>query len=307
MSTRPALVTAADAGYFPLLQGLVASIRERQRREVELCCLDIGLSEEQAAWARANMNRVVRPDWPTAALARRGLRLSVMGQLARPFLPDLFPGAPAYLWIDSDTWIQDWDSVELFLAAADHADLAIVTESHPRYDGSRGKAMEQLRARRHYYIAYYDQETAERFQLRPVFNCGVFAMRAGSPYWAHYRRELLHCAEADDLKYVDQISLNRAIWLNGCETALPTRHNWLCNNARPLLDADASRLIEHYYPHEPIGVVHLAGPNKTTQYRATSLRRRDGGTAAVDLFYEDFKAWTVAQRQGGSTAHTSLG
>jgi lipopolysaccharide biosynthesis glycosyltransferase len=300
LTPRPALVTAADAGYFELLQGLVGSVRDRQKRDVALHCLDIGLEQEQAAWARANMDHVVRPDWPTPELGRRGLHAAVMGQIARPFLPDYFPGASHYIWIDSDAWIQDWESIELFLAAADAADIAIVTESHPRYDASRGKAMEYLRARRHYYVTYYGVDAAERFQLRPVFNCGVFAMRDGSPYWRHYRRELLHCAEAADLKYVDQISLNRAIWLTGGETVLPTRHNWLCNNARPLLDAENGRLIEHYFPHEPIGIVHLAGPNKSAQYRATRLRQRNGTEQTVDLFYDEFKAWGASRSIAGA-------
>jgi len=40
---------------------------------------------------------------------------------AKPFLPEIFPSYPGYLWIDTDVWLQDSSAIKHYITAADNA------------------------------------------------------------------------------------------------------------------------------------------------------------------------------------------
>jgi hypothetical protein len=68
---------------------------------------------------------------------------------ARPFLPKYFPGHETYLWMDADTWLQEWYPIDWYVAAAADGRLAIAPQVDRAYRHPRGVLnwrMERLRA-----------------------------------------------------------------------------------------------------------------------------------------------------------------
>jgi hypothetical protein len=113
--TQPAgeliIVTAADRGYFPLLQDNVASVRAL-RAEVPIGVLDLGLDADHRTWLEGQAVSIVRPGWDVDFPGQARTPETLKAQVARPFLPRHFPYYEMYLWLDADAWLQDWRAVE---------------------------------------------------------------------------------------------------------------------------------------------------------------------------------------------------
>jgi len=284
MARRVAVVTASDSGYFRLLQGLVLSL-EAADADVDVCFLDLGCTPEQLAWVGTRAAGVVPAEWHFPEPAQRGEPAHRKSQTARAFMRDYFPGYEVYLWLDSDTWVQDGASVALYAEAARHSDIAICAEVHGRYDICRTMANKHLREKHFWFAHYFGSEVADRYCLRPMLNAGAFALSESSPYWEAYRDRLAEAMKAERMDYSDQMSLNLAVWRMGGEAILPARHNWLCNSAFPMYDPAAKRLVDHYYPHEPLGIVHLAGPDKLGTFSDVTAMCTDGRRAKLNILY----------------------
>ncbi|HEY0833608.1 MAG TPA: hypothetical protein VGE72_06815 [Azospirillum sp.] len=284
MARRVAVVTASDAGYFRLLQGLVLSL-EAVRADVDVCVLDLGCTAEQLDWIGARTAAVSPAEWHFPEPAQRGEPAHRKALTVRAFMRDYFPGYEVYLWLDSDIWVQDGASVALYADAARHSDIAICAEVHGRYDICRTMANKHLKEKHFYYKHYFGEEVANRYCLRPMLNAGAFALTESSPYWEAYRVRLAEAVKAEHMNYSDQMSLNLAVWKTGGEALLPVRHNWLCNSAYPMVDRDTGTLVDHYYPHEPVGIVHLAGPEKLERFAAVKAMCPGGGHTTANLLY----------------------
>ena len=69
---KTTIVTGCDANYYPLLQELIASIRQfPESNAVDICVIDAGLSREQVEALSGSAARVVSPEWPAAIPAER--------------------------------------------------------------------------------------------------------------------------------------------------------------------------------------------------------------------------------------------
>ncbi|MDP6305477.1 MAG: hypothetical protein QF869_06310, partial [Alphaproteobacteria bacterium] len=101
------IITAANDKYFWLLQKFIASIRDHDAgREAPIGVLDLDLSSENIAWLEAHGARVCDPGWDYKMAKAEDNWFKAM--TARPNLPKHFPGHDIYLWLDCDTWVQDW-------------------------------------------------------------------------------------------------------------------------------------------------------------------------------------------------------
>ncbi|MBV9964576.1 MAG: hypothetical protein JO008_02665 [Alphaproteobacteria bacterium] len=127
------IASAADSGYFPLLQDAVASVRALNR-DVAIGVLDLGLAPAERDWLQERAARVVRPDWDVDFPGRERTPETLKAQVARPFLPRHFPGHEMYFWLDADAWLQEWRIVELYCKAAGRDKLAIVPEIDRAYN-----------------------------------------------------------------------------------------------------------------------------------------------------------------------------
>jgi hypothetical protein len=280
------VVSAADSGYFPLLQDAVASVRALNR-EVAIGVLDLGLNEAERGWLAGQAARVVRPGWDVEFPRQERTPEALKAQVARPFLPRHFPGHEMYFWLDADAWLQEWRAVELYCAAAGRERLAIVPEIDRAYKRhyKRPKLFGLTLAWKCYREAF-GWRVADRLGRNPMVNCGVFALHRDAPHWEAWQRIMTGVLQRTRFFYVEQIALNYAIYAERLPVnLLPAYCNWMPGDAAPAFDAQRARFVEPYAPHETIGVMHLAGKEQKEQ--VFTLARLDAGTITTGLRYRD--------------------
>ncbi|MGQ0721548.1 MAG: hypothetical protein ACT4PE_08245 [Candidatus Eiseniibacteriota bacterium] len=287
------IVSGANSRYFSLLSDLVRSIRDREEsRGVALSILDLGLEEPERLWLEGCGAKVVRPGWDLEIPESRRPPEHVKGLTARPFLRDHFPGHDIYVWLDSDTWVQEWAAVELLMRAADSGALGVVAETDRAYP----TVDEQLRIDRVLGIPYrvssynyrkfrdaYGDEVALRLAQQPIVNAGVFALRRDAPHWSIWGECYQRTLDRSRRDGADQVSLNRVCRAGHLSVELlPATCNWITSKALPRWDPVSGRLVEPYLPHAPIGILHLTGAAKDAELDLSSL---DGGLIRRTLRY----------------------
>jgi hypothetical protein len=122
------IVTGCDARYFPLVEGLVRSLRQWQQLVgLPVGLLDFGLEDPQRQWL-VGQGVDVRPGGWDFDFARRdaweAMKPWFKAYLCRPHLRKHFPGFDVYCWLDADTWVQRPEAVELLLTCAARGGLA---------------------------------------------------------------------------------------------------------------------------------------------------------------------------------------
>jgi hypothetical protein len=288
------IVSGADSGYFPLLHDTVLSVRALNTT-VAIGVLDLGLQPEERDCLAETGATIVQPGWDVEFPGRDRMPGSFKAQVARPFLPRHFPGYETYLWIDADAWLQDWRTVELYRAAAGRERLAITVEIDRAY-------------KRHYkrpklfgatlpwktYRAGFGWRVADRLGRNPFANVGVFALHREAPHWAAWARLLAHVLQRTRFFYVEQVALNYAIFGEGLSVNfLPAYCNWMVGDAAPAFDPTRGLFVEPFAPHEPIGVIHLAGADaKDKIFRLDCLAdgQLGGGTVETSLRFSATRA-----------------
>jgi hypothetical protein len=287
------IVSGADSRYFPWLSDLVRSIRDREEsREVQLSILDLGLDPAERAWLESRGAKLVQPGWDLRIPETLRLPEHARGLTARPFLPSHFPGHDVYLWLDSDTWVQEWSAVELLIRAAASGALGVVPETDRAYPTDDT----QLRIDRVLGVPYrvssynyrkfreaYGDAVALGLAQQPILNAGVFALRRDAPHWRAWGECYQRTLDRSRRDGADQVSLNRIGHAGDLPVErLPATCNWLASKARPRWDPAARRLVEPYLPHAPIGILHLTGSSKDAVYDLSSL---DGSVVRRTLRY----------------------
>jgi hypothetical protein len=275
---RAIIVSAADAAFWPLLSGLLASIdHHRQRDGWSVGVLDLGLTPAQRERLARYGATVVAPEWDYDVA-----RLTPVppGQFkamtARPHLPRYFPDHDPIVWIDADCWIQDWRAVNMLKLAAADFGLSIVPEIDRSYSTTfrDGSAFE---FNVNCLQTCFGEEIATQLQYFPLLNGGVFAAVRTSPVWARWAA--IYAETLDRLRtpffFADQTALNVCVRLDKIPAALlPARCNWMCNRALPRLSFDGRLFVEPNPPFEPIGIMHLAANAKTELVTVTDLGGR---------------------------------
>lgn len=265
---RIALITSADAHYYPLLRELLASVRRHPQSSslAAIGIIDAGLDSAQRKNLENDGYKVVDGIWPVA-LSEKSIqgREFLKACVSRPFIPDLFPGFDIYLWLDADTWVQDWSAIDLLIAGAMKSGLAIV----PQVDRAYGKTMRlswlgplPFRPRSFYYSnarKAFGGRTARKLFPFPTINAGVFAMHGQAPHWQRWQELIRQALKKGNIFTAEQLTLGMLIYIDGFSVEkLPSFCNWLCEN-KPLYDLAQRRFIEPYLPHQPLGILHLSG------------------------------------------------
>ncbi|MGH7125158.1 MAG: hypothetical protein ACREFI_12350, partial [Stellaceae bacterium] len=271
-----AIVSAADSKFFPLLRDLIASIRDKpQGRAVQLYVMDAGLSPAEKTWLAEQRATVVTVPWPYPTGVSGPQRVLAM----RCQIPALVPQHDIYLWLDADTWIQDWAAIELYRSAAEDREFCMTAEVDRSFEIGTLVQWNTLVPRR-----IFGDGSARHLAGKPLLNAGVFAGRSRAPHWAAWQRrveEALSHASTDF--FLDQIALNLVAYVDGLDIAvLPPHYNWVCNRALPRTTADGKTLLDPQPPYQPLGIVHLAD---TTKRQKFVLRAMGGGLIARSLRY----------------------
>ncbi len=278
------LVTSANHVFFDLVIEAIASVRDLgSLGGLEIAILDIGLHDWQVAALSSEVQHIVKPGWaidfPGQATASPVLR----SQIARPFLPDLFPGYEMFLWMDADVWIQDALALPLYCEAAAGGDLAITPEIH-RYYASLYQDPRKVRPCEYQiYSLGWGTDAADQMIQSPLVNTGMFALRRDSKVWSNWGQTLAMLLSRTTDFYTEQTALNGAI-LSGHVSfvPLPAYCNWLCHHAIPVFDPTTGDWLEPGFPRQKIAVIHMTGP---TKFQSMDVQTTDRRTFRRSLRY----------------------
>jgi hypothetical protein len=266
---RALIVFSCDERFFPLAKGLVLSLVPAQlaRHGLRLTFIDVGCSPASIAWLRGREAQVLQPEpsvlGPLAQVAQGPLR----SMACRPLLPRLFPDAAAFVWLDSDLWVQTPEAVPHLakLASVRPDRLFICPEWHYAYgtlnQNFRTNQIENLFA---YYRAAFDEPTAAEMATRPNLNGGVFAMAAQNPLWELWWNELVAVYSRDGGRFspgtrhlAEQMALNVVAHRTGRAVHVDPLFNYLCMWGIPFRD-DQQIVRVPLPPANTIDIIHLA-------------------------------------------------
>lgn len=262
------IVTGGDAGYFPLIDELCASVRAaRDVQALGLVVIDGGLLPEQKAHLHARWGAaILEVGWDYDIPARRVRGREHLKVLtSRTFLDQRLPDTDVIVWIDGDAWVQDMTAVDLLVRGAQLGSVAVVSQCS-RYSrvamsvkwGPFGWAQVRSQLYKNARRAGLGEALARRVGDKPTFNAGVFALRRDAPHWEAWRIRLGECLRRGRVFTSDQLALGIVVHADGLPAELMPE---TCNYMGPLWTCDpkACVLVERYLPNAPVGIVHLAG------------------------------------------------
>ncbi len=290
---RTVLVSGSDAGLFPHLQRLIASIAGHpQSASFDLAVIHPGLPEAPLDWLGEHVTQVRELGWdlrdPVADPALQFMKIMD----GRAMLPDLVPGYDIYIWIDADAWVQRWDAIDLLIRGAAAGALAAVAELHPCFNlPIPGLKIKHLPFRLMYvkswahrrYRRFFSAAAAREFGFEPILNSGVVALRGDAPHWSHWVDSLrLAIGKANKpTHYLNQIALNHAVRTLDLPVAhLPAWCNWPCGRALPMYDRETGCFVEPMLPYPPLGIVHRTAKTKDGEF---DIKTTDGGVIRMTL------------------------
>lgn len=282
-ATRVLVVTAADSRFIGLLRGMLESLSPLlDTKEVDLACFDLGLNARDRSWL-SSRGAVLRSPGVHFGISEEAHSPALRSFLARPFLPDYFPGYDVYIWIDSDVWLQDVSVIRHYVASALKDGLAV---THERERAYRLQPWLLGWTAKHFLLGYGPLLGGYLLAM-PHLNAGFFAAAADAPHWAawarNYERAFRRTAA---LVPHDQFALNHALHARGGarlkSAILDPGNNWICDRGTPAWNDERQAYCKPYPPYDPIGALHLAGPAKRKEY---VIRRTGGGSFKTAILW----------------------
>jgi hypothetical protein len=273
MTDNFAIVTGADSNYFYFAQGLIRSIRDKKEgKAAPICFLDFGCNEVELAWLTNTDIAVRKATWDFEFPGRDVMPEYFKAMTARPHLPEYFADYDILVWMDADSWLQDWRGLELYVAGAARKGFSVTPEVHASYAGclNRGNAL-----RRFIYDKYesaFGRVTAELLECNAVLNTGVCGMHRHSELRQVWIKNLSTGLKHAQHYMVELLSMNLALYQNferffpAHVDLLPPFCNWMCHQSLPILDEETGLLRSPTPPHEVISVIH----------RTTDVLKRQG-------------------------------
>tara|TARA_B110001450_G_scaffold189046_1_gene177136 strand:+ start:1501 stop:2409 length:909 start_codon:yes stop_codon:yes gene_type:complete len=262
------IVSLADSNYFELLNELIDSIiRFPKSKEVAICILDAGLTEDQKLILSKKVDEIKSAEWDIDVPAFKVLGKEwLKSQVSRAFLPKYFPSYEKYLWIDCDAWVNDWKSVELYFKACENGKLGITQTLGPGYKIMSkvkwlfGKiAIIKSQNFKHAVKSKIGLDKARKLAFAPHINIGVFSLEKNSPGWKSWQNNLEQTLKSGNIFGSEGLAINMSIYIDNLKTEfLPLNCNWIASNLLPKFDEEESIFVEPYLPNYKIGIMHLA-------------------------------------------------
>jgi len=262
------VVSLADSNYFDLLNELVDSILKfPEGKEVDICILDAGLSDEQKKILSNKVKEIKKAEWDIEVPGYKvGQKEWLKSQVSRAFLPKYFPGYKKYLWIDCDAWVHDWSSVELYFKACEGGKLGITQTMGPGYRIMSkvkwlfGKiAVIKSQNFKHAISSKIGIENARKLAFAPHLNIGVFSLEESSPCWKNWQKNLTKTLNSGKIFGSEGLAINMSVYIDDIETEfLPLNCNWIASNLLPKYDEQNQSFVEPFLPNNKIGIIHLA-------------------------------------------------
>lgn len=298
MGKKITIASASSAEYFHFLQGMILSVRDKpQSKEVDISLYDLGMTAEQLAWLKPHVNNIVQPKWEYGLTADSGFKDPFRAILARPMLPDYFPGYDIYIHVDADAWVQDWSAIETYIAGAERGALAITPEIHRAYAANYTSSAEFHDFTAELYSGTWGEDYARKYAYYPILNSGVFAIPKGSPIWDLWKKNIGVSLAKSSHHCIEQAAMNVSVFdhpeLFHFATPdkrniefLPATCNWLCHQSLPLYDPRIDAFVEPFLPHAKLGVIHRSSDDFKDQ-KSAPIYMTDGGTRVCNLKYKE--------------------
>ena len=263
-----AIVTLADSNYYDLLLELISSIKRfEQSKDISICLLDAGLTENQIKNLKSKVDIIKKAKWDIEVR-----KIKVLGkewlksQVSRAFLPEYFPGFDKYLWIDCDAWVNSWDCIELYYKACNQGKLGITQTVGPGYKILTkvrwifGKlALIKSQNFKHAVNSKIGIDKARKLAFAPHINIGVFSLEKNSECWKIWQENLKKALKAGNVFGSEGLAMNISVYVNNVKAEfLPLTCNWIASNLLPKYNNETNSFVEPYLPNNKIGIMHLA-------------------------------------------------
>ena len=262
------IVSLADSNYFELLNELIDSIKKfEQSKNVSICILDAGLTEDQKNKLSEKIDEIKIAEWDIEVPSYKvSGKEWLKSQVSRAFLPKYFPGYKKYLWIDCDAWVNDWQSVELYFKACENGKLGITQTMGPGYKiVSKVKwifgklALIKSQNFKHAINSKIGIDKARKLAFAPHINIGVFSLEHDSSCWKIWQDNLAITLKSGKIFGSEGLAINMSVYVDDIETEfLPLNCNWIASNLLPKFDEEKQTFVEPYLPNYNIGIMHLA-------------------------------------------------
>jgi len=262
------IVSLADSNYFELLNELIDSIKKfEQSKNVSICILDAGLTEDQKNKLSEKIDEIKIAEWDIEVSEYKASGKEwLKSQVSRAFLPKYFPGYKKYLWIDCDAWVNDWQSVELYFKACENGKLGITQTMGPGYKiVSKVKwifgklALIKSQNFKHAINSKIGIDKARKLAFAPHINIGVFSLEHDSSCWKIWQDNLAITLKSGKIFGSEGLAINMSVYVDDIETEfLPLNCNWIASNLLPKFDEEKQTFVEPYLPNYKIGIMHLA-------------------------------------------------
>ena len=266
-----AIVTGSDKKYFPFLKNLVFSLKKSKSLEIaDLCILDVEDKSDYLTELKEFIHE--------KKVAKFNLELKFKDTenwfkllTERPFIKDYFPGYEKYVWLDADTHVINKEIIYNLDEATNLKDIAITPELNESYVFKNKKFGIKKIFFSLYKISgwsfknykkYFNSELAENLFFKPLFNNGVFCIKASSKIWDLWKSEYQLALNKAQTSYgikTDQLSLNKILYENfNLVSILDSTNNWIIDKSEPLFfDKDNNLLLTPSYPRRKINILHF--------------------------------------------------
>ena len=219
------IVSLADSNYFELLNELIDSIKKfEQSKNVSICILDAGLTEDQKNKLSEKIDEIKIAEWNIEVSEYKvSGKEWLKSQVSRAFLPKYFPGYKKYLWIDCDAWVNDWQSVELYFKACENGKLGITQTMGPGYKIMSkvkwifGKlALIKSQNFKHAIGSKIGIDKARKLAFAPHINIGVFSLEHDSPNWRIWQDNLATTLKSGKIFGSEGLAINMSVYERIC-------------------------------------------------------------------------------------------
>lgn len=296
--TSVIICSGADHNYFPLLREMIYSIKRfPEAVNFKFGIMDTGLTEEDRVWLREHADFIHSPEWPSDDAARKAEGKNYLKScVCRPWINTYFPGHDVYIWMDADTWLQDWEGMALFLKGADRGKLAIagqVDRCYPRAARIQFFGPIPIKVSGFYYSngkKAFGYKLARKLYQYHVLQAGAFALRGDAPHWSRWQELVLQAIRKGKVFTAEQLCLGVLCYLEGYGLeSLPAWVQWLTDTP-PLYDEEEQAFVEPYLPHHKISILHLSGYDEMRRDRSvtTTLTKTDGTRYTGTLRLPDY-------------------
>ena len=262
------IVTGCDKKYYPFLKNLVNSLINSNSLEIcDLCILDVEnesqylseIEDKITKKKKANYNLNIffkdRQDW-----------FKLLTE--RPFMKDYFPGYEKYIWMDADTEVLSSDGIVNLINACEDKELAIAPEISESYVFKNSKFGIKKIFKSFYKISgwsfknykkYFSNRIGEELFFKPLFNNGIFSLKAESKIWDLWKFEYQNALNKAKTSYgikTDQLSLNKVIYENFEKVSiLDSTNNWLASRSEKIIKINKD-FYTPSFPNRKINIIH---------------------------------------------------